>query len=73
MLRNAMVGVGGCVRFPGKEHYKGVRFNIISVTRGSMGVKCPGKKRYATLQWLLSASCKISDACNLFLSWNQHV
>ena len=44
--RNA-VGGGG-VSFPGKKRYKGVRFNVISVTRGWVGVKFPGKKRYIT-------------------------
>ena len=48
MLRSAM-GVGG-VRFSGKDHYEGVRFNVISITRG-VGVKFPGKKRYVTLEW----------------------
>ena len=40
MLRNA-VGVGDWVgvSFPGKKRYGGVRFNIISVTRGWVGKK----------------------------------
>ena len=29
-------GVGG-VRFSGEKHYKGVRFNVISITRGCVG------------------------------------
>ena len=49
MLRNA-VGGGG-VSFPGKKRYEGVRFNVISITRGWVGVKFPGKKRYVTLEW----------------------
>ena len=32
MLRNA--DQSGGVRFAGKKRYKGVRFNVISVTRG---------------------------------------
>ena len=32
MLRNA-VG-GGCVRFPRKKCYEGVKFNVTSVTKG---------------------------------------
>ena len=52
MLRNA-VGVG-CVSFPGKKRYEGGQFNVISVTRGWVGVKFPGKKRYVTLEWPLS-------------------
>ena len=35
-------GAGG-LRFSGKKHYEGVRFNVISVTRGWVGVKYPGK------------------------------
>ena len=46
MLRNA-------VRFPGKKRYEGVRFNVISVTRGWTGVKFPGKKHYVKLEWPL--------------------
>ena len=43
MLRNA--DVGGGVTFSGKQRYEGVRFNVISVTRGWVGVQFPGKKR----------------------------
>ena len=50
MLRNAD-GVG--VKFSGKKCYEGVRFNVISVTRGRVGVQFPGKKRYVTLEWPL--------------------
>ena len=39
VLRNAVEGV----RFPRKKRYKGVRFNVISVTRGWVEVKFPGK------------------------------
>ena len=52
MLRNA-VGVG-CVSFPRKKNYEGVSVNVISVTRGWVGVKFPGKKRYITLEWPLT-------------------
>ena len=41
MLRNAM-GVGG-VSFPGEKRYEGVRFSVISVTRGWVGVQFPEK------------------------------
>ena len=51
VLRNA-IGGGG-VSFPGKKRYEGVRFNVISVTRGWVGVKFPGKKHYVTLEWPL--------------------
>ena len=30
-----------------------VSFNVISVTRGWVGVKFPGKKRYVALEWPL--------------------
>ena len=33
----------GCVRFSGKKRYEGVRFNVISVTRGWVGVQFPEK------------------------------
>ena len=35
MLHNA--GGGGGILFSGKKHYEGVRFNVISVTRGWVG------------------------------------
>ena len=41
MLRN-VDGVGG-VRFSGKKRYEGVRFNVISVTRGWVGSNFQGK------------------------------
>ena len=37
------LGVGGGVSFHGKKRYEDVRFNVISVTRGWVGVKFPGK------------------------------
>ena len=51
VLRKA-VGGGGC-QLSRKKCYDGVRFNVISVTRGWVGVKFPGKKRYVTLEWPL--------------------
>ena len=42
---------GGGVRFSGKKRYEGVRFNVICVTRGWVGVQFPAKKRYVTLEW----------------------
>ena len=42
MLRNA--DGGGVVTFSRKKRYKGVRFNVISVTRGWVGVNFPEKK-----------------------------
>ena len=51
VLRNA-VGGGGCVSFPGKKRYKGVRFNVISVTRGWVsGGQISRKNLYVTLEW----------------------
>ena len=41
MLRNAVGGGGGVSAF---KRYEDVRLNVISVTRGWVGVKFPGKK-----------------------------
>ena len=49
VLRNA--DGGGGVRFDGKKRYEGVKFNVICVTRGWVGVQFPHKKRYVTLEW----------------------
>ena len=49
-LRNADGG-GGCTLFQEKKHSEGVRFNVISVTRGWVVAPFPGKKRYVTLEW----------------------
>ena len=46
-----MLGRGS--NFPKKTRYEGVRFNVISITRGWVGVQFPGKKRYVTLEWPL--------------------
>ena len=59
------MGVGG-VRFCGKKCYEGVRFNVISITMGWVGVKFPGKKRYVTLEWPLTythASTNVNKHC----------
>ena len=58
MLRNTD-GVGGGVKFSGKKHYEGIRFNVIGVTRGWVGSNFQ-KKRYVTLEWPLS-----TDPCTL--------
>ena len=42
MLGNAD-GVGGGGTFSRKKHYEGVRFNVISITWGWVGVQFPGK------------------------------
>ena len=39
------------VSFPGKRRYEDVQFNVISVTRGWVGVKVPGTKGSVTLEW----------------------
>ena len=44
------MGAGG-VNFSGEKRYKGVRFNVISVTSGWVRVQFPGKMRYVTLEW----------------------
>ena len=56
MLCNAD-GVEGVVTFYGKKRYECVRFNVISVTRGWVGVQFQEeKKRHVglgpTLEWL---------------------
>ena len=43
VLRNADGVEGGGVTFSGKKRYEGVMFNVISVTRGWLGVQFPGK------------------------------
>ena len=44
VLHVTQMGVGG-VKFSGKKHYKGVRFNVISIARrGWVGVQFPEKK-----------------------------
>ena len=43
VLRNADGGGGGGINFSGKKHYEGVSFNVISVTRGWVGVQFPEK------------------------------
>ena len=48
------------VTFSGKKCYEGVRFNVISVTRGWVGVQFPGKKCYVTLEWPLRPVCVLS-------------
>ena len=48
VLRNAD-GSGG-VKFSGKKSYDGVMFNVISITRGRVGVQFPEKKRYISLE-----------------------
>ena len=51
MLRNAM---GGGVQLSWKKVIaRGLRFNVISVTRGWVGVQFPEKKHYVTLEWPL--------------------
>ena len=56
MLRNAVGRGGGGVSFHEKKGYEGVKFNIISVPRGWVQVKFPGKKRYVHLKgpWLIN-------------------
>ena len=42
IINNQFVEVGG-VSFSGEKRYEGVRFNVISVTRGWVGVQFPEK------------------------------
>ena len=57
MLRNA--DGGGGVKFSRKMHYDGVKFNVISVTRGWVGSLFPGKKRYVALECPPSPLCSV--------------
>ena len=41
VFRNADGGGGGGVKFSGEKCYEGVRFNVINVTRGWVGVQFP--------------------------------
>ena len=50
VLRNT-VGGGMVSDFPEKMGYEHAWFNVISVTRGWVGVKFPEKKHYVTLEW----------------------
>ena len=43
--------------FPEKKRYEDVRFKVISVTRGWVGIKFPEKKRYVTLEWPHTGLC----------------
>ena len=45
--------------FPEKKRHKDVRFNVISVSRGWVGVEFPEKNRYVTLQWPLRFTCLV--------------
>ena len=49
MLRNAEGGWG--YQISRNFFYKGVNFNVISITRGWVGVNFQEKKRYVTLEW----------------------
>ena len=45
------MGVRGGVQCSGEKRYEGIRFNVIIVTRGWVGVQFPEKKRYITFEW----------------------
>ena len=48
MLRNADGEGAGEVKFSGKKRYEGVRFNVVSVMSGWVGVQFSGKKALRT-------------------------
>ena len=52
MLRNEYDG--GESQIFWKKRYEGVRFNVISIMRGWMGVQFPEKKHYVTFEWPLT-------------------
>ena len=66
MLRNA-VGGGRVSDFPEKKRYEDVRFNIICVTKGWMGVGFPEQKRYVTLEWPLTDLCHVVEPVDSFV------
>ena len=45
-----------------KNRYEGVRFNVVSVMRGWVGVKFSGKTHYVTLEWPLIGCITIYTA-----------
>ena len=53
------------VNFSGKKRYEGVRFNVIIVTRGWVGVQFPEKKRYVTLEWPIWF-ITVADVCDTY-------
>ena len=55
VLRNA-VGSGRVSDFHEKKRYEGVRFNVITIARGWVGVEFPEKNRYVTLDWPIIAT-----------------
>ena len=67
MLRNAD-GLGG-VKFSGETHYEGERFNIISVTRGGVGVQFSGKKALRNT----GMAPKDTVYCHVASTWNLDV
>ena len=52
---------GGGVSLPRKKRYERVRCNVISVTRGWVGVKFPEKQHYVTLEWPLTLTIEESQ------------
>ena len=50
MLCNAVGGGGGGFSFPRKKALRRLQFNVISITRGWVGVKFQGKNCYVTLE-----------------------
>ena len=59
--------------FPHKKRYEGVMFNVISVTRGWVGVQFAEKYRYVTLEWpLMAKTLAIFNKQESSLSNNGH-
>ena len=54
MLNFQKKALGAAIQVHRKKRYEGVRFNVITVTRGGWGVQFPGKKCYVTLEWPLT-------------------
>ena len=63
------MGVGGVSNVLEKKRYEGVRFNVISVTRGWVWVQFPGKKRYLTLEWPQCSYIYVCTCIRVCLLW----
>ena len=61
----------GGIQFFGKKRYKGVWFNVISVTRGWVGVQIPGKKRYVTWPqtWCVVYGMYLIEHASVIIDW----
>ena len=54
-------GGGRVLDVPEKQRYEDLRFNVIRVTRGWVGVEFLENKRYVTLEWPLRGRFMLPD------------